>query len=155
MTFKVTSLKSLLLVILLPLYLLANPTRPIFSKQKIQVGSKTLTVEVAKTPEESAYGLMFKRKLGETDGMLFIFSKEQPLSFWMKNTLIPLDIIFIGRSGTVMRIAEKTAPLSLTPIDSGSTSYTVIEIDGGRAAREGIRVGDRVSFQFQEDTLVR
>lgn len=114
----------------------------------------TLQLEIAVTPETRAYGLMNRNTLKPNDGMLFMFPEAQRLYFWMKNTLIPLDMIFMGRGGTIMRIEANTTPRSLKPIDSGGPSYTVIEIDGGRAKREGIAVGNRVSFRFQEDTHV-
>ena len=151
MTFKVTSLKSLLLVILLPLYLLANPTRPIFSKQKIQVGSKTLTVEVAKTPEESAYGLMFKRKLGENDGMLFIFSKEQLLSFWMKNTFIDLSIAYFDTHHTLIEIIDMKAAQSelqshFDSYPSSKPALYALEMNKGWFKKNNIKKGDKLKI---------
>jgi hypothetical protein len=87
---------------------------------------------------------MFRKSLAEDAGMLFDYDPPQEVSFWMKNTLIPLDIIFIGTDGRIIKIAARTTPLSLDPIPSGGTVRGVFEIRGGGAAKLGIEVGDRV-----------
>jgi uncharacterized membrane protein (UPF0127 family) len=104
------------------------------------------TVEVARTPEQQAQGLMHRQSLAPDRGMLFPYDPPQPASFWMKNTLIPLDIIFIREDGTVARVAENTVPLSLDPIPSLEPVAAVLEIAGGRAAELGIQAGDKVNW---------
>jgi uncharacterized membrane protein (UPF0127 family) len=104
------------------------------------------TVEVARTPEEQRRGLMYREALAADRGMIFPYEPPQPASFWMKNTLIPLDIIFIRADGTIARIAANTTPMSLEPIPSLEPVSAVLEIAGGRAAELGIKPGDRVSW---------
>ena len=104
------------------------------------------TVEVARTPDEQARGLMHRERLGPNEGMIFPFSPPRPASFWMKNTLIPLDMIFIRPDGTIGRIAANTVPHSLEPVAFGEPAAAVLEIAGGRSAALGIREGDRVSW---------
>ena len=104
------------------------------------------TVEVARSPQEQAQGLMNRQSLAPDRGMLFPYDPPQQASFWMKNTLIPLDIIFVRGDGTIARIAAQTVPLSLDPVPSLEPVAAVLEIAGGRAAELGIREGDRVSW---------
>lgn len=115
---------------------------------KIKSGRKThkFIVEVARTPEQQAQGLMFRQSLAPDRGMIFPYEAAQPASFWMKNTLIPLDIIFIRPDGTIARIAENTVPLSLDPIPSLEPVSAVLELAGGRARALGISEGDKVSW---------
>ena len=95
-------------------------------------------VEVARTDAEQDRGLMFRTSLPENGGMLFPFKKPRIGSFWMKNTLIPLDMIFIRADGSIDRIAENTIPESLEPVVSGGEVGAVLELAGGTAARLGI-----------------
>jgi uncharacterized membrane protein (UPF0127 family) len=92
-------------------------------------------VEVARTPEEQRQGLMFRTSLPADGGMIFPFEKPRIASFWMKNTLIPLDMIFIRADGTIDRIAENTIPESVEPVVSGGEVAAVLELAGGSAAR--------------------
>src|SRR5262249_12991907 len=94
---------------------------------------------------QQAKGLMFRRELPEGQGMLFDFGHEQPTSFWMKNTYIPLDMIFIRGDGRIAKIAENTVPLSEALISSGSPVRAVLEVIGGTAKKLGIAPGDRVA----------
>ncbi len=107
-------------------------------------GRHVLDVEVMRTEAERARGLMFRPSLARDRGMLFDFQIEQPVRFWMKDTLIPLDMVFIDHTGTVVGIARNTTPLSETPIPSGGPVTGVLEINGGEAADLGIRQGDIV-----------
>jgi uncharacterized protein len=107
----------------------------------------TLDVEIADDPGERARGLMFRKFLPANRGMLFLYSVPVRVSFWMKNTYIPLDILFIDEAGTITRIAARAAPLSTTAIPSGGPTRAVLEIPGGRAAALGIRAGDHVIFE--------
>jgi uncharacterized membrane protein (UPF0127 family) len=118
--------------------------------QQLEIASKTgvhiFGVEMAVTPEEQARGLMFRRELPEMQGMLFDFHSEQPTSFWMKNTYVPLDMIFIRRDGRILRIEANTQPLSeaLVPPDGPVTVRAVLEVIAGTAKKLGIAPGDRV-----------
>ena len=109
-------------------------------------GTHRFTVEVARSPEQQAMGLMHRQSLAPDRGMLFPYEPPQNASFWMKNTLIPLDIIFIRDDGTVALVAANTVPLSLDPIASLEPVAAVLEIAGGRAAELGIEVGDKVNW---------
>jgi uncharacterized membrane protein (UPF0127 family) len=116
--------------------------------QSLEIASKSgvhvFAVELASTPEEQAKGLMYRRQLPEGQGMLFDFHREQPTSFWMKNTYIPLDMIFIRGDGRILRIAENTVPLSETLVPSGGPVRAVLEVNAGTAKKLGIAPGDRV-----------
>ena len=98
-------------------------------------GVHTFGVEMAATPEEQAKGLMFRRELPEGQGMLFDFHREQPAAFWMKNTYIPLDMIFIRGDGRIQRIAEHTVPLSEALVRSGGPVRAVLEVVAGTAQK--------------------
>ncbi|MCM8557402.1 DUF192 domain-containing protein [Sphingomicrobium sediminis] len=102
------------------------------------------TVEVASTPEQQRRGMMFRESLAPDRGMIFIYEEERVASFWMRNTYIPLDMIFVRADGTIARIAENTIPLSETPYSSLEPVTIVFEIAGGRAAELGIEEGDRL-----------
>lgn len=104
------------------------------------------TVEVASTEQEKALGLMFRTSLGDGEGMLFPYPAERGLQMWMRNTYIPLDMLFIRTDGTIARIEEGAEPLSDRVISSGATVLAVLEIPGGAAARLGIKAGDKVRY---------
>ncbi|QJR20604.1 DUF192 domain-containing protein [Pelagibacterium halotolerans] len=106
--------------------------------------SFTFTVEIADTPEETARGLMFREELAPDAGMLFDFVEERPASFWMQNTLISLDMLFIKADGEIVRIHENAVPMDTTPIPSGEPIRFVLEIPGGRSAELGLEAGARL-----------
>jgi uncharacterized membrane protein (UPF0127 family) len=108
--------------------------------------SHVFTVEVARTAAQQEQGLMNRNALGPDAGMLFPFDPPRPASFWMRNTLIPLDMIFIRPDGSIARIAANTVPLSETPVAVTEPMTAVLEIKGGRAAQLGIAEGDHVSW---------
>ncbi|HEX5259636.1 MAG TPA: DUF192 domain-containing protein [Sphingomicrobium sp.] len=108
-------------------------------------GPHLFTVQIAATFEQQEHGLMFTRSLGADQGMIFPYDPPQSVSFWMKNTLIPLDMVFIRADGTIARIAT-AEPLDETPVPAGEAVAAVLEIRGGRAAELGIREGDRVEW---------
>ena len=108
-------------------------------------GTHAFTVDVAATPEQQERGLMFVKHLAPDRGMIFPYDPPQPVAFWMHNTLIPLDIIYIRPNGTIARIAN-AKPLDDTPLPSGEPISAVLEIAGGRAAELGIAPGDEVSW---------
>ncbi len=107
-------------------------------------GPARFTIELATTPEQHERGLMFRPRLAPDAGMLFLYETDRPHSFWMKNTLIALDILFVKADGVIARIAAGTKPLSEEPIASGEPVRAVLEIPGGRAAELGVAVGDRL-----------
>jgi uncharacterized membrane protein (UPF0127 family) len=107
-------------------------------------GRHAFQVEVARNDADRAQGLMFRRNLAPDRGMLFDFGRVQPISMWMQNTYIPLDMIFIRADGTIARVAENAEPLSTRTIPSGEPVLAVLEVPGGTAARLGIKAGDRV-----------
>ena len=119
-----------------------------FKKSTIEVVGRDKTykfkVELALTPPQQSMGLMFRRFVAADAGMLFVYNRVSTVTMWMKNTLIPLDIIFIRSDGTIHRIAERTIPLSKTRIFSGMPVAAVLELNGGTVERLGIKVGDRV-----------
>jgi uncharacterized membrane protein (UPF0127 family) len=108
-------------------------------------GSHRFTVEVARSPDEQAQGLMFRRSLAPDRGMIFPYDPPQPVAFWMRNTLIPLDMIFIRADGHIARIAT-AKPLDETPVPAGEPVAAVLEIAGGRSAELGISEGDIVEW---------
>ena len=107
-------------------------------------GERKIDVEIARTPDEQARGLMFRTTLTDTQGMLFPYKPPHELTMWMRNTYIPLDMVFIRPDGTVHRIEERTEPLSDTVISSRGDVAAVLELAGGAAARFGLKAGDRV-----------
>lgn len=108
--------------------------------------SHHFAVELAQTPEQQAKGLMFRTELAPDAGMIFPFDPPRPASFWMKNTVIPLDMIFIERDGTIQHIAANTVPYSIDPVASRGEVAAVLEIAGGRAEQLGLAVGDKVRW---------
>jgi uncharacterized protein len=113
----------------------------------IRSGGKShrFTVEVAASPREQQTGMMYRRSLAPDRGMLFPYSPPVPVGFWMKDTFIPLDMVFIRADGTIARIAT-AVPHSLESVSSIEPIVAVLEIAGGRAAELGISEGDRVSY---------
>ena len=108
-------------------------------------GTHKFTVEVARSQEEQAQGLMNRQSLAPDRGMIFPYDPPQQVAFWMKNTLIPLDMVFIRADGTIARIAT-AQPQSLDAVGAGEPIAAVLEIRGGRAAELGIRAGDKVDW---------
>ena len=110
-----------------------------------KTGVHVFSVELAVNDADRAKGLMFRKDLPEGRGMLFDFQREQDVSMWMRNTLIPLDMIFITADGRIRRIAENTEPLSERTISSGGPVRGVFEVIGGTAKKLGIAAGDRIA----------
>jgi hypothetical protein len=134
--------------VLIALLVAAGPVRPA-ELQTLEIASKNgvhaFSVEMAVTEPEREKGLMFRKKLPEGNGMLFDFHREQEVGFWMQNTYIPLDMIFIRGDGRILRIAENTEPLSTRIIPSNGPVRAVLEVIGGTARKFGIAPGDRVA----------
>jgi uncharacterized membrane protein (UPF0127 family) len=107
-------------------------------------GKQPFMVELATTPDQMQLGLMFRTALPADQGMLFIYPSEQQVSFWMKNTLIPLDMLFIGADGHIRHIAQRAIPHDETPIASIEEVKSVLEVNGGTVERLGIKTGDLV-----------
>lgn len=113
-------------------------------------GRFAFKVEVAVTEAEQARGLMYRERLADDAGMLFPYATPRPTAFWMRNTLIPLDMIFIDGYGRISKIHPMATPGSEATISSDGPVLAVLEIRGGLAARLGIRVGDRVGSPYIE-----
>jgi uncharacterized membrane protein (UPF0127 family) len=111
-------------------------------------GTHDFEVEIARDEASRARGLMDRRFMPADHGMLFEFDREAHEAFWMKNTYIPLDMIFISRAGFVTNIAANAEPLSERAIPSGPPCVAVLELNGGMAAKIGLRVGDKVRHPF-------
>jgi uncharacterized membrane protein (UPF0127 family) len=105
-------------------------------------------IELATNEAERERGLMFRKQLGAYEGMLFDFYREMPVSFWMKNTLIPLDMVFIAADGTIRNVHANAVPLSTDTIPSEYPVRAVLEINGGSARLLGIKPGDKVRHQI-------
>ena len=104
-------------------------------------GTARFTVDIAATDEDRARGLMFVSDMPQGQGMLFVYDRSQRVAFWMKNTLIPLDIVFADAAGRVIRVQERAVPGDLTPLPGGGLVQYVLEINGGLARRMGIAPG--------------
>jgi uncharacterized membrane protein (UPF0127 family) len=103
-------------------------------------------VELATTAAERERGLMFRKTLAPNAGMLFLYPDEQQVAFWMKNTLIPLDMLVLKADGSIARIAHDAVPLDETPIPSNAAVKAVLEVNGGTAQALGIKEGDKVDY---------
>lgn len=145
------ALKSLIFLFLaVPAIACADPLPPSHPLPRSTIiidttnGPVRFNVEVANDSQSQEYGLMFRKSLAANAGMLFDFHTLVDTSFWMKNTLIPLDIIFILPNGTISSVAPDAVPMSTTPIPAVEPIRAVLEIGGGRAAQFGIYPGEKV-----------
>ena len=120
------------------------PTAPLTIESA--TGRHDFSVEVATTPGQMEQGLMFRRSLAPEAGMIFDFKTPSMATMWMKNTLIPLDMLFVDAQGRIVNIHERAVPQSLDTISAAAPVRGVVELNGGTAARLGIRPGDRVVF---------
>jgi uncharacterized membrane protein (UPF0127 family) len=111
-------------------------------------GARTFQVELAGTPRQREVGLMCRQAMAGDRGMLFDFKRPQPVAFWMRNTLIPLDIIYIRADGRILSIARNAQPMDDTLLPSGGVILGVLELRGGRAAELGLLPGDRVAHRM-------
>lgn len=103
-------------------------------------------VEVARRADQQSRGLMFRTSMGADEGMLFPMNPPRYASFWMRNTVMPLDLVFIGRDGRILNIAARTVPYDETPMISMGVASAVLELNGGRAAELGLAPGDSVEW---------
>jgi len=116
-------------------------------KATLSINGRPLTVEIARTNKQRAKGLMFRDELEWNEGMLFVFRKEKVLSFWMKNTKIPLSIAFIDKAGMVTDIFTMT-PYSLVPVTSSAKCGYALEVNRGFFEASGLEAGDRIDLDF-------
>src|SRR5215468_10991489 len=144
----------ILSVIVLVLLAVVPPARAqlqTFTRDHLAVetaaGAQPFDVELAVTPEQQKQGLMFRQRLPADAGMLFLYPAAREVTFWMKNTVIPLDMLFIGDDGRILHIAERAIPGSTATISSMEPARAVLEVNGGTAARLKIQVGDRVLYR--------
>jgi uncharacterized membrane protein (UPF0127 family) len=135
-------------LILLAVLAGCGPGRPSGPNARIHSARGTVDValEVANTPETLQRGLMFRQSLAEGHGMLFVFPEDRDHEFWMKNTYISLDLIYIAADGRIVGIHPNATPHSEAGISVGRPSRYVLEVPGGYAARQGIATGDRVEL---------
>ena len=118
-------------------------------------GAHRFEVEIANTDEKRTVGLMYRRSLGQNAGMLFLYEPPQPIAMWMRNTYIPLDMIFISPDNRVHRIVERTEPFSLQTIPSGGTVKGILEVNAGVAAKIGLKPGDGVRYRLPSTAPVQ
>lgn len=109
-------------------------------------GTHHFQIEVATTEAERETGLMFRRTLAPNAGMLFLYTSPRPIAMWMKNTFLPLDMIFIGKDWRVQRIAKRAEPFTLTPIPSGGPVIAVLEVNAGTVDDIAVEKGDMVQY---------
>lgn len=121
----------------------SNEATQQLSKVKITIGILRLTVEVANTPDSRAKGLMFRKSLPEHTGMVFVFPEETVLAFWMKNTTIPLSVIFVNKNGIIVSV-KSLVPYSENPVSSSKLALYAIELNRGECERYNIKPGMRV-----------
>lgn len=131
--------------------------RPLFASSEITItradGERfLLPVEVADTANEKNYGLMFKSSMPRDEGMIFVYDPPERVSYWMKNTLIPLDILFVRADGRIARIVANAQPNDLSPIDSLIPVAVVVEVNAGVVQEYGLQAGDKISSPLLKAT---
>lgn len=156
--FAFSSIRWLLIVLTLlaPSHAWARNTAPqplplgaaIFERDGKELA--TIRVEIADETDEQRYGLMFRESLPADAGMLFIYEPPYPATMWMKNTLIPLDMVFIDHLKQIVHIHANAEPHSLTPIGARQDVWAVLELNGGTAEKLGLRKGDRLRYITDE-----
>lgn len=141
-------LRSIASLVFAALFLIAPVAAQTAADRRLAIetesGTHRFDVDVMRTNAERERGLMFRRQLGRDVGMLFDFKTPQPVAMWMKNTYLPLDMVFIGQDGRVVSVAENAEPLSERVISSGAPVRGVLEVNAGTAKRIGLKVGDLV-----------
>jgi uncharacterized protein len=138
------TLVALLLGLTLAVAACASEPRVVLHTAK---GDVAVTVEVAATPTQHQVGLMYRKELGAMAGMLFIFDAMEEHSFWMKNTVLPLDMVFIDDDRKIVGIVKDAVPFTTSPRTVGKPSRYVLEVNAGFSARHGVAAGDTVSFE--------
>jgi uncharacterized protein len=117
-----------------------------FLKSKDNTIISTLNIEVADDDAERAQGLMYREAMNENDGMLFLMGAEEIQNFWMKNTILPLDILYVNSERRIVSIHANCKPYSLENINSDKPAQYVVEVNAGYAEKHGIKIGDLISF---------
>lgn len=130
----------------------AAPPRPAYQRGMLRIKRQDgtmeqLVVELADDPAKREYGLMYVSKIPENYGMLFVFQEVKPVAFWMKNTYIPLDLLFFDKNGRISHIHENAIPHDLTPIRSNGPVVAVLEVNAGGAKRHNLNVGDSLILE--------
>ena len=153
MKFRRTTLSRRALLVAASVLVLSGAARAellTFTKSKLVIetakGRFPFDIELALTPPQMEQGLMFRRALAADAGMLFDYGDPQPIAMWMKNTFIPLDMIFVAKDGKVVDFHERAVPMSLDTIESKVPAKAVIEVNAGTVMRLGIKVGDTVHY---------
>jgi uncharacterized protein len=123
----------------------AAPTQPLTIRTA--TAAHAFRVELATTPDQQRLGLMYRRSLEPDAGMLFLYENGSKVTMWMANTYIPLDMVFIGPTGRITHIVERTVPQSTELIGSNGPCRAVLELNGGTTSRLGVRVGDQVEYE--------
>jgi uncharacterized membrane protein (UPF0127 family) len=146
---KQSRMRAVANFLVLVVLLVANGGSHAADRSALEIVSKSgvhsFSVEVVDNDADRAKGLMFRKSLPEGTGMLFDFKTEQEVAFWMQNTYIPLDMIFIRADGRILRIAENTVPISTKQVPSGGPVLAVLEVIAGTVRKLGIAPGDRVA----------
>jgi uncharacterized protein len=127
-----------------------GPTYPVIVHT--QNGAQAFSVEYADTMDALERGLMYRKELPENGGMLFVFPESAERTFWMRNTYVSLDMLFIRADGSIAHLHRMARPFDLSPISSGEPVKAVLEISGGQADKRGIQIGDRVETQLLKPT---
>lgn len=145
--FRLSSVILLTLMLFVPACKQAAPSHSLYFLKKDRQKTPSISVEVASSQAERSLGLMYRRELGEHEGMFFIFPDESERSFWMKNTYLSLDIIFLDRELKVVNCAERAVPLTETPRKSTGPAQYVLEVPAGTAARWSLKPGDQAVME--------
>jgi hypothetical protein len=149
---KVLSFLTYFLLVFLGAAATSSSHEPLKNFTEIRIKGKKIKVEVVRTEQEKAKGLMFREKLGKDEGMIFVYGKEEYLSFWMKNTRIPLSIAFLDKNGKIVDIQDMI-PFSLQTHVSVSPAQYALEVNQGWFRRNGISVGDAVNLPPKVENL--
>jgi uncharacterized membrane protein (UPF0127 family) len=145
----INSIMALLMLMVTGLVSCTSEAEKLEEQVELRVGSETFTVEVARTPEQRRKGLMHRSSIGENEGMLFVFERDRHLSFWMKNTEIPLSIAYISSDGEIREIRE-LEPHSERSVESSYAVRYALELPRGAFERAGAEVGDRLELPVSE-----
>ena len=148
-------MKSIATMIFALLFVIGGAVaQEVFVKSELVIvtsgGPQKFQIEIATTPGQQAQGLMYRRTMAADAGMLFPYASPRRLAFWMKNTFVPLDLLFIATDGRVVNIQQRTVPHSLEPIRSRGKVLAVLELNGGTVSRLNIKPGDRVEHAVFE-----
>ena len=159
MVYKVLNINNIIKVTgaFLPLLFVLFAFAPALAQDRVNFDRSTLKIEtagavhsfeieLATNDDQRARGLMFRNEMAPDAGMLFVYRRDRVLTMWMANTYLPLDMLFIGKDGRIVRIAENTIPLSRTTISSRNRARAVLELNAGTARRLGINAGDRIVY---------